>query len=79
MIDIGDNVKLYMNKTSNIVTIKVKYNNKDQGIISIEDSELYIWYDEGKFPPSFETSPRNDHDINHTRKRLIITGVDLYD
>lgn len=79
MIDIGDNVKLYMNKSGSIVTIKVNYDNREQGIMSIEDSELYIWYDEGKFPPSFEISPMNDHDTHHTRKRLIIKGVDLYD
>ena len=78
MIDIGNNIKLYIS-TSKTVIIKVKYNNTEQGIISFDSNDLYIWFDEGKFPSSFETSPMWPEDKSSDRKRLIIKGVDIYE
>jgi len=79
MIDIGNNIKLYISPINSTVCIKVKYNEMEQGIVSFDYNELYMWFDEGKFPPSFETSPMSQEDKHRGRNRLIIKGVDLYD
>ena len=67
-------------KVSSISSLKAtnvlvaEYNNKEQGIISFEcrgnKYELYMWYDEGRFPPTCDTC------LMSGCSKLIIVGVD---